>query len=261
MTTTRFMTAAAATLAIAAAPAAGQDTWSWNGSIPAGQSIEIKGVNGAIRAVAATGSEARVTATRTARRSNTAEVRLEVIEHSGGVTICAVYPSRSDREPNECRPGSGGRMNVQNNDVRVAFEVQVPRGVNFVGRTVNGDIEATGIAASARGFTVNGGVTMDAIGIAHGRTVNGDIEVTMGRSDWTDRLEFETVNGSIVVTFMNDLNATVSASTVNGGIETDFPLEVRGRFGPRRVTGTIGSGGRDLALSTVNGSIELRRGR
>jgi DUF4097 and DUF4098 domain-containing protein YvlB len=67
------------------------------------------------------------------------------------------------------------------------------------------------------------------------------------------------VNGSITVTFAGDVNADVTASTVNGGINTDFPLEVRGRFGPRRVSGTIGTGGRELALSTVNGAIHLRR--
>lgn len=259
MNTTRMTLALAGALTIAAAPLTAQDTWTLTRAVPAGQSIEIKGINGAIRAVPATGSEVRVTATKTARRSNPDDVRFEVIEHAGGVTICAMYPNPSGRQPNECRAGSGGRMNVQNNDVRVAFEVQVPRGVNFIGRTVNGDIDATGIAAAARGTTVNGDVTMDATGVAHGSTVNGNIIVSMGRSDWTDRLEFETVNGRIEVTFASDINATVTASTVNGNINTDFPLEVRGRFGPKRVTGTIGSGGRELVLSTVNGSIALRR--
>jgi len=46
---------------------------------------------------------------------------------------------------------------------------------------------------------------------------------------------------------------------VNGEIFTDFPLMVTGKLGPRRVTGTIGSGGRQLALSTVNGNIRLRK--
>ena len=51
------------------------------------------------------------------------------------------------------------------------------------------------------------------------------------------------------------------AATVNGGIESDFPLTVTGRFGPRRVSGTIGGGGRDLRLETVNGGIHIRQGR
>ena len=63
-----------------------------------------------------------------------------VLEHSGGVTICAVYPHRPNREPNECAPGEGGRNSVQNNDVSVEWEVQVPRGVNLTARTINGGI-------------------------------------------------------------------------------------------------------------------------
>jgi hypothetical protein len=51
----------------------------------------------------------------------------------------------------------------------------------------------------------------------------------------------------------------VRASTVNGQIVTDFPLTVTGRLGPRRVNGTIGSGGRRLELATVNGTIRLKR--
>jgi DUF4097 and DUF4098 domain-containing protein YvlB len=46
---------------------------------------------------------------------------------------------------------------------------------------------------------------------------------------------------------------------VNGGIETDFPLTVKGKWVGRRLDGTIGAGGRRLELETVNGSITLRK--
>jgi DUF4097 and DUF4098 domain-containing protein YvlB len=49
----------------------------------------------------------------------------------------------------------------------------------------------------------------------------------------------------------------VKGSTVNGGIESEFPLTVQGKFGPRSITGTIGKGGRRLELNTVNGGITL----
>jgi len=34
---------------------------------------------------------------------------------------------------------------------------------------------------------------------------------------------------------------------------------VHGKFGPRKITGTIGSGGRKLDLETVNGSIRINK--
>lgn len=252
------MVSTAAIAAAMAAPAAAQD-WSWNGTIEAGRTIEVKGVNGGIRAVASAGNEVRVQATRRARRDNPEDVRMEVLEHAGGVTICAVYPHRRNREPNECVAGSGGRSNVENNDVTVEWEVQVPRGVNFTGRTINGNVEATGMTGTAIGRTINGRVRVETSGIARASTINGNIDARLGRADWNDELEFTTTNGSIVVTIPGDLNAQVNAATVTGSIETDFPLQVTGRFMNRRISGTVGTGGRVLSLRTTNGSIELRQ--
>jgi hypothetical protein len=259
MTTRQIVIGVVTGIALSSQTAAAQDTWTWNSTVPAGQTIEIKGVNGAIHAVAGSGSEVRVRATKRARRSNTDEVRMVVLEHANGVTICAVYPGQRGRPANECAPGSGGRMSVQNNDVSVEWEVQVPRGVHLTARSVNGAISARGLASNVTATTVNGAVDVATSGIARASTVNGRITAQLGRSDWNNDLEFETTNGSVVVTVAGDLNAHVSASTVNGSIETDFPLEVRGRFTNRRINGTVGSGGRSLSMSTVNGSIELRR--
>lgn len=248
-----------AAVAIMAAPVAAQEEWSWNGQVPAGRTLEIKGVNGGIRAVAAGGSEVRVRATKRARRDDPRDVRMVVLEHAGGVTICAVYPHRSDSRPNECAAGTGGRNSVQNNDVSVEWEVQVPRGVNFTARTVNGGIDATGMTGRTIARTVNGGIKLETSGIGEAATVNGGIDATLGRSDWTDEIAFRTTNGSVEVTFTRDLNAQVNAGTVTGNIDTDFPLEVRGRFLNRRISGTVGSGGRMLTLETTNGNIRLRR--
>src|SRR5713226_10480015 len=82
-----------------AAPAQGE--FHWKGKIAAGKEIEIKGVNGDVRAVAGSGGETEVTATKRARRSNPDEVKIEVVQHEGAVTICAVYPS-DGRRANEC---------------------------------------------------------------------------------------------------------------------------------------------------------------
>ena len=90
-------------------------------------------------------------------------------------------------------------------------------------------------------------------------TVNGSIYASMGRADWTDGVDFHTVNGGITLELPATFSAEVRASTVNGDIETDFPLTVTGRFGPRHLRGTVGTGGRDLDLNTVNGSIRLRK--
>jgi len=82
----------------------------------------------------------------------------------------------------------------------------------------------------------------------------------MGRADWNNDLEFSTVNGGITLILPGKLDTDVRATTVNGDIETDWPLMITGRFSNRRIRGTIGAGGRALSLSTVNGEIRLKKG-
>lgn len=227
----------------------------WSGRIDAGKTLEIRGVNGEVRVERATGAEAEVVAHKSGRKSDPASVEIVVVPHGNGVTICAVYPAVDGRE-NECEPG-GGHNNVRDNDVEVEWIVKVPDAVKLGAYTVNGDVTVRDVGGEVRASTVNGDVDVSTRGIAEASTVNGSIRAALGRADWTGTMEFTTVNGGITIEVPDGLNTTVEASTVNGSIETDFPITVQGRFGSRRLQGTIGSGGRDLELETVNGSIRL----
>jgi DUF4097 and DUF4098 domain-containing protein YvlB len=244
-------------VALLALPAAAED-FQWRGRVAAGKTVEIKGVNGAVEATLADGDEVEVTATKRGRKSDPASVRVEAIEHAGGVTVCAVYPDVDGRR-NQCRAGDGGGMNTRNNDVEVHFTVKVPRGVGFSPRTVNGDVEAADLEGDVDASTVNGSVQVSTSGRVEARTVNGSIRAQAGRADWTGDAAFKTVNGSITLTLPASAGAEVRAETVNGEIQTDFPLTVTGRISKRRLAGTIGGGGRTLELETVNGSIHLRK--
>lgn len=248
----------AAVLGVAGDAAAQSDEFRWRGALAAGRTVEIKGVHGRVEATPG-GGEVEVVAVKRARRSNPSEVRVEVVEHAGGVTVCAVYPSSRPDQPNVCAPGEGGRMSVQNNDVSVDFKVRVPAGVRFRGATVNGDVEALNLAADVDARTVNGSINVSTSGLATARTVNGSITAAMGRADWTGGIDFSTVNGGIELNLPSDLGAELDASTVNGEIQSDFQLTVTGRFSRRRMHGTIGGGGRQLRLKTVNGSVHLKR--
>ena len=118
------------------------------------------------------------------------------------------------------------------------FTVRVPAGVALVGKTVNGEIEATRLNGDVTLATVNGSVTFSTTGGGRASTVNGSIHGEMGRADWSD---------------------TLKMATVNGDISSDFPMTISGRISRRKVEGTIGGGGRLLALDSVDGSITLKR--
>ncbi len=231
----------------------------WHGRLKPGEVIELKGVNGTITAQAASGNEVEVSARKSARRSDPESVRVEVVEHSGGVTICALYPD-SLLGRNDCKPGDGGHNGASNNDVKVEFTVRVPAGVRFVGRTVNGDIQAGSLKSDIEAYTVNGNVKVNTAGTAlAAKTVNGSIQAAAGGANWKRPAEFSSVNGTVSLELPAKTSAEVRASTVNGRIQTDFPLEVTGKFAGRHINGRIGNGGPELKISTVNGSINLRQ--
>ncbi|MSR06416.1 MAG: hypothetical protein EXR93_05000 [Gemmatimonadetes bacterium] len=233
--------------------------FTWKGRLAKGKTIEIRGIRGAMRAELATGPDVEVSAIKTARRSDPEEVRIEVVEHEGGATICAIYPARRGKPDNECRPGGGGDNSSENNDVEVRFSIKVPAGVRFAGTTVLGDVTARDLKSDLELRTVNGGIDGTTTGYAEATTVNGSIDLVMGSAGWPRHLEYRTVNGGITIQVPDGIKADVEAQTVNGDIESDFPLTVSGRFGPRKLSGTIAGGGPLLSMRTVNGSIELRR--
>lgn len=245
-----------------AAEAAAQqgNEFRWAGRLAAGRVVEIKGVNGSVRAEGtAAGGEVKVVATKRARRSDPSGVRIEVLEHAEGVTVCAVYPSVDGNRPNRCEAGDEWHASTRDNDVEVEFTVRVPAGVRFDGRTVNGEVSARQIEADVSAKTVNGEINVSTTGVARAGTVNGGIRAEMGSANWKGELEIQTVNGSIELTLPATLSTDLSAEVLNGEITTDFPVTAQGRITRRRVEGMIGTGGRALRLRTVNGGVEIRR--
>ena len=243
--------------ATAAGPSAAD--FRWSGTVPEGETVEIKGINGAVRAVRAAGDEVVVTTEARGRRADPSSVRIERVEHAGGLTFCAVYPTPEGKAENRCAPGSDGRMNTDRNDVRVDFRVELPDGVHFVGRTVNGSVEASGVGGDVHGATVNGDVEIATSGFASAETVNGSIEATMGGDGALRRgAEFSTVNGSVVLDLPDDVDAELHARWMNGSFESDIPFLLQGQVSKRSAEGVLGDGGPRLAVKTVNGSIRIR---
>jgi len=74
-----------------------------------------------------------------------------------------------------------------------------------------------------------------------------------------DDLKFSTVNGSVSVEVPSDFSGELEMETVNGSLTTDFPLTVSGKINPKHIHAKIGNGGRRVEMSTVNGSIHLRK--
>lgn len=248
-------------LLVASTPSFAQEApvFEWSGELTAGRTLEIRGLNGDIEALAGDGRRVQVVAHRSARRSDPNAVRIEVEETANGVIVCAIHPSKRGATPTRCSDLGQGKRKIKDSDVVVDFEITVPAGVRFVGKTVNGAIDTRGLDGDVRVYTVNGGIAVSGSRTVEAETVNGAIEASMSRNQWDGTLSLSTVNGSIELALPESVNATVTAETVNGSLSSDFPLLIQSgrRWGPRKLEGTIGSGGGSLKLETVNGGIQL----
>ena len=235
------------------------DDFHWQGSLKAGQTLEVINTNGEIGANRASGEAARVTGV---RRGGNENLFVEVVEYAEGVTICAVYAK--DKTPGRCHRGGvssdSGKWNLWHGDrAKINFDVQVPRGVRLNAMTTNGSVHCVNLDSVVEATTTNGNVEVSTSEWASARTTNGGVRVSMGSAKWSGELELLTTNGSVHVTLPASAEFRVHAATTNGGISSDFPITVQGRFGPKSLSGTVGGGGRELKVTTTNGGIDLKK--
>lgn len=261
---------ALAALAMGATPAVGgaqerqtDDSFRWSGRATSGQWIFLRNLNGGVRVEQGTGDQIQVRAVKTWRRGDPAAVRIQVTRYGPSdrdVLVCALWTENTVCTEDEYRTRNSSGNRNRNNDVNVQFIVSVPRGVHIRGETVNGGVDVSGATGQVIAGAVNGNVTATSSGgPVEARSVNGNVYARMGDLGGTEDLSYETVNGNVVVEFSGTLNADLEMSTVNGGFETNFPLPLRGRINPKHLRATLGEGGRNIKLSTVNGNVELKR--
>jgi hypothetical protein len=252
-------------------------TWRWDGRVESGRWMNVFNVNGSVQFLPSPDNMVHVLAEKTTNsRGREDEVHYEVVQHEGNVTICAIW---NDSATCEAGGYESKRRNDRNeNNTTVKFTVRVPRDLRVGANSVNGSVTVRDVGAEVRATSVNGGVEVrnangrvrantvngavdvnTSIGPVSAQTVNGNVEARMATLQGTDDMDFRTVNGSVTIIVPARFDAEFRFDTVHGGITSDFPMTLTGRFGPRHARGTIGSGGRDIRASAVNGSIELRK--
>ena len=137
--------------------------------------------------------------------------------------------------------------------------MRVPAGVKFAPRTINGSISADLAESDIAASTINGRIILSTGKPAEAQVVNGSILASLQNVEWTGSREFTAVNGSIDVELPESCHASVRANTVWGFVSNDFGIPVHRGVVGAWLTGDINGGGPGLALTTVNGSIHVRR--
>jgi hypothetical protein len=252
------------------------DVWRWDGRVDGGRWMNVFNINGSVDFAPSADNMVHLVAEKRSNGRELDNIHYEVVQAGGNVTICAIWNDNSRCE-------DGGMEQLRHNDHNenhssVRITVQVPRSVRVGAHSVNGAVSVRDVGAEVKANTVNGGVTVrNALGPVRAETVNGGVDVNtsagpvtaetvngnvdarMASLSGNDDMTFKTVNGSVAIYVPARFDATFRFDTVHGGIDSDFPMTLSGRWGPRHAAGTIGAGGRDLRASSVNGSIQLRK--
>jgi hypothetical protein len=250
-------------------PSRSESAFQWRGRVPAGGWVRIRDLNGSVRVGQARGAETVITATRRYRGRNPQTVRFVAQPDANGVTACALWGEggecTAERYENR-RTGSrswfarlfalGGR---RGGGVTVDYVVAVPAGVRIDARTVNGRVIVADATSEVVAHSVNGTVTVGgAGGPVRLQSVNGRVNARLDRLAAGASVELKTVNGSVSAFLPSAVDAEVALATTNGRVQSDFPLGAP--EGSRRsLRGTLGAGGRRVALESVNGSVKLGR--
>jgi hypothetical protein len=242
------------------AAAAAQDNgleFHWSGKLAPEQILNLKNINGRIDATPSGSDEIDVRVEKSGRDAE--KIRIEVVPSSEGVTICAIYSGESGSS-GPCEPGDKWHSNLHNNNAKADFTVRVPENIRLYAQSVNGSVKAEDMGRFVKASSVNGSVRVTTKAWAQMESVNGSLEGSFGRTDWNGTLKLETVNGSIDLDLPSDFSAELRFSSVNGRLNSDFPITMQGSMSSRKVHGTVGSGGRELVIETVNGSARLKKG-
>lgn len=267
MTYSRLAIAAGALIAFVG-PAQAQtqtrdDAFTWSGTVPAGRWIRIHNQNGHVEVEPSNGDKVEVRAMEVVRRGDPSFVHFDV-QKSGpdgqNVVICALWGDTSSCSERGYDSNNNDRSRSRN-EIQVNFRVMVPKGVLIGASTANGNVIVDGATAEVDAATVNGETEVSTTGgPVSARSVNGRVRVTLGKFDTDRDMRFESVNGSVMVEAPADLHGDVEMSTVNGGLHSDYEMTLSGRINPRRIRAHIGApGGPRIMLTTVNGSVELRK--
>ncbi len=213
--------------------------------------VRLQNVNGPV-AIESGGEHLKVVAVKTVRRGSDSdllkETEIRVTKMGSSIEIESILPKQ-------------GRLFQwflfgRSSSAEVAYQITLPAAVAVDAETVNGRLTASKRTGDLVLSTVNGAVKVEGQdGPLRVNTVNGAVEVTFAGA--MRQASLETVNGSVTVTCAKDSSIRCALQTTNGRIQSEFPVTIEGKWGPKEARGSINGGKESLAVETVNGDVRL----
>ena len=240
--------------------------------------VSLANVNGDVIVNGWDRNEVRVEAVKTVDCDKPQEIQIQVEANPNSIKIETEFGKNDDNviinnggnSDNKVIVNNGGKETKSwsygyNNRCRrlsVDYKLTVPRTAQLDEiESVNGNITLEGVTNVVKTSTINGRISArDLRGSVNVSTVNGTLDVGFASLDNVRDIRVNLVNGKLDLQLPSDADATLKASTVHGAINNDFGLPVRkGEYVGNNLYGQLGDGKIQIKLSSVNGTIGIRR--
>lgn len=254
-----FVVAGLLTLSGTASVAVGQDfreEFHQTHPLSASGRVSLENINGDVKIAVWDRNEVQISAVKTARREERlAEAKIEIQADADSISIKTRYPSRDNH-------WDADEQRRYNNPASVNYTLTVPRNarINKID-LINGALDIEGAAGEVRASLINGDLRASRLtGEVHLSTINGRLEAMFDQFNDDQRINLQSVNGSVIVNIPAGNGATLKATTVHGDIDNDFGLTVeKGKYVGRNLASVLGDGRARVTLNNVNGSIAIKR--
>ena len=244
-----------------------------------GDWVRIHARAGIVAITEGTGDRLEYRAEKDVRDGRNEDIAFVLLRDRDGITICALSDEGDSCDRNGVHGGGRGLRWRSGDRARVHITVQVPRGLRVRASSGNGAVSLAAAAIEAHLSSGNGRVMVSGVqGPVDASSGNGDITIErvsgpvsassgngvlrarIDKLTEADDMTFTTGNGRILLDLPADFAAILDARTGNGGVSTDFPVTIEGKFSTSRLRGTIGGdrARRRLRLTSGNGSLEIR---
>jgi len=215
--------------------------------------LEVTNVNGAVTLSPWGQASFLINGTITAKGlgSSPAQVNLVNSSMNGNIVFQAQFPNNA--------------VFLISQTYSVKISVFIPVSVHLsklVVGNVNGLVQATGLNVTGASFSsANGDIDFSCSSCGSGgfsaQTTNGNIAGTFSRPIIGGNYTMSSQNGNVQMTVPSSSSFKLTASLVNGNIQTPNLVLSNQTKTTTQVTATVGAGTADVKLSTVNGQITI----
>ena len=212
--------------------------------LAAGGSFLLENVNGSVQVEGWDRNEVEVRAIKLTEtnQDDVDLVKIDVDTEPGQVAVRTRYPQG------------------QSEEVAVEYHVFVPNRVLLTGvGTVNGSVSVSGVDGGGELRSVNGNVeVLNSSGRFSAKTTNGNLRMELRQLGEGAPMDIETVNGSVTLGLPPDARADLNVLNMNGNFSSELPITAKAGSPTGRVfRATLGTGGGEILVRTVNGEIRL----